>query len=332
MSATTLKELALSTAQMLKKQDPQLSFLLAEHRPRLDPVEILFSSSLEKQTAREWRETFHSLPLLPQIQPVFKAKGWFYYLAFTEFERFSSCFFVFDQDPAEETRRLLDIWAEQSQLLFRALRAAAVAHETAQGNLISQLLHDVQAIMTLQPEDCKNEALQARLNYQQKVNENLLLAIRPLELLPTQLPLADLIHSSLQMVNIPSEKYSLTISASVADMEIDAEFMARAIQEIVWNSLQAGAPSCTIRARQIPAGSPFLTKDWVELSFSDSGCGISRDYLDSVTEPFFTTRKNEGHSGFGLALVKKIIEAHGGYLEIESEKNQGTEIKLYIPV
>ena len=115
-------------------------------------------------------------------------------------------------------------------------------------------------------------------------------------------------------------------------MEIDAEFMARAIQEIVWNGLEAGSPSCAIHARQIPAGSPFLTKDWVELTFSDSGSGISGDYLGSVTEPFFTTRKNEGHSGFGLALVKKITEAHGGFLKIESEKNQGTQVKLYIPV
>ncbi len=332
MSVTTLKELAIQTARMLNEKYPQLPFLLAEHRPRVHPLTLLFRASLDEQSAGEWEESFYAMPPLSQPPPAFEADGWFYYLGVNAFDRFPVCFFIFKQKPEPAVLQMLETWKEQSRMLDHALQAATQTHETDQGNLISQLLHDVQAIMTLQPDHCKTEALQTRLSYQQKVNENLLLFIRPLELLPSPLPLADLIHSSLQMVNIPAEKYSLTISGSVADINIDAEFMARAIQEIVWNSLQAEAPICAIHARQIPADSPFYVKEWVELSFSDKGRGISSDYLNAVTEPFFTTRKNDGHSGFGLTLVKKITEAHGGYLTIESKKNQGTKVTLYIPV
>ncbi len=332
MNYKPLQELALNTAGILKEKNPRFPFLLVEHRVRIHPVTILVHNALSEQMMDEWKNSFQAQPSFSQPPSVFEADGWFYFLGLTEFGSFPFYFFVFNSEPPQNIQDLLEAWKKESRLLNDALRETAVAHETTQGNLISQLLHDVQAIMTLQPENSTNEALQTRLNYQQKVNENLLLFIRPLELLPSRLPLSDLIHSSMQMVNIPPQKYSLTISVSLAEIEVDAEFMARAIQEIVWNSLQAGAPSCTIHAKLIPAGSPFVTKDWLELSFSDSGSGISQDYLKSVTEPFFTTRKNEGHSGFGLALVKKIADAHGGYLTIESKKNQGTEVKLYIPV
>lgn len=62
----------------------------------------------------------------------------------------------------------------------------------------------------------------------------------------------------------------------------------------------------------------------------DNGKGIKEEYLPHVFEPFFSTKK--GGSGLGLAIVHKIIEEHGGKVEVESEYGKGTIFKIYLPL
>ena len=82
---------------------------------------------------------------------------------------------------------------------------------------------------------------------------------------------------------------------------------------------------------RIPSGSPFIAHDWLEISITDRGIGISKDYLEHIWEPFFTTRKASGRTGFGLTNAKKIITALQGFIELTSVKGQGTEVKIYLP-
>ena len=67
-----------------------------------------------------------------------------------------------------------------------------------------------------------------------------------------------------------------------------------------------------------------------EIRFSDTGQGIEKETLKRIFEPFFTTRE-EG-TGLGLAITKKIIEGHGGTLEMESEAGKGTTVLVRLPV
>ena len=72
--------------------------------------------------------------------------------------------------------------------------------------------------------------------------------------------------------------------------------------------------------------------DIVKLTVADHGCGIPREEISRVTEPFYMVDKSrareQGGSGLGLALCKRIAEAHGSALQIESEVGRGTEISL----
>jgi signal transduction histidine kinase len=65
------------------------------------------------------------------------------------------------------------------------------------------------------------------------------------------------------------------------------------------------------------------------IEIEDNGCGISQENIKKIFNPFFTTK--EKGSGLGLAIVRKIIEAHQGSITIESEKGQGTRVKLLLP-
>lgn len=61
----------------------------------------------------------------------------------------------------------------------------------------------------------------------------------------------------------------------------------------------------------------------------DNGPGIEKDVLRRIFDPYFTTKKDG--TGLGLINVSKILEAHGGSIEVESEKGKGTLFKLYLP-
>lgn len=62
----------------------------------------------------------------------------------------------------------------------------------------------------------------------------------------------------------------------------------------------------------------------------DKGKGIDREILENLFIPFYS-KKAKG-TGLGMAISKKIIEAHGGKIEVVSEKGIGTEVSLTLPI
>jgi two-component system NtrC family sensor kinase len=76
-----------------------------------------------------------------------------------------------------------------------------------------------------------------------------------------------------------------------------------------------------------------VENDYVVIDVSDTGVGIPEDHLDKIFTPFFTfSLKDEDQgSGIGLALVKEIVDEHGGEIRVSSEKGRGTTFTIRIP-
>jgi signal transduction histidine kinase len=68
----------------------------------------------------------------------------------------------------------------------------------------------------------------------------------------------------------------------------------------------------------------------VEVQITDQGCGISEEQILRRGEPFYSTK--EQGTGLGLMVSKKIIEAHGGRLEVASTLEIGTTVSVYLPI
>jgi signal transduction histidine kinase len=68
----------------------------------------------------------------------------------------------------------------------------------------------------------------------------------------------------------------------------------------------------------------------VKFAFSDTGIGMSKDILDRIGAPLFTTKARG--MGFGLAICKRIVEAHGGTMTAESFIGKGSTFRITIPV
>jgi signal transduction histidine kinase len=69
----------------------------------------------------------------------------------------------------------------------------------------------------------------------------------------------------------------------------------------------------------------------VIVTVSDEGLGIEEDLLERVKDPFFTTKRDQGGTGLGLALSNRIVEDHGGSLSLAPRKPRGTVVTIVLP-
>ena len=71
---------------------------------------------------------------------------------------------------------------------------------------------------------------------------------------------------------------------------------------------------------------------WATLEVHDTGAGIPLEEIDHVFEPFFTTKAPEEGTGLGLAVVRRIVENHGGHIGVESVPGHGTVFRAVFPL
>ncbi len=69
--------------------------------------------------------------------------------------------------------------------------------------------------------------------------------------------------------------------------------------------------------------------EYIKITIKDKGCGIPKENLHKIFEPYFTTK--ESGTGLGLATSFSIIKKHHGYIEFESEPGDGTTVQIYLP-
>lgn len=118
----------------------------------------------------------------------------------------------------------------------------------------------------------------------------------------------------------------LNLESSIDDLDFYADDvkLRQAIINLLKNAAESSANGSPIHLR--------ITADdyWLYISVADKGCGIPKDKLSKIFEPFHTT-KSYG-TGLGLPIVKKIIESHHGKLSIQSEEGAGTTFLISLPL
>jgi signal transduction histidine kinase len=111
---------------------------------------------------------------------------------------------------------------------------------------------------------------------------------------------------------------------SLPEIQADANMLYQSFLNIFINSMQAMPTGGTIDVA-ISADDNIVT-----IHFDDEGQGIDSEVLEKIWDPFFTTK--EMGTGLGLGIVKNIIEAHGGSIQIANRENCGVRVTVELPV
>jgi len=113
-------------------------------------------------------------------------------------------------------------------------------------------------------------------------------------------------------------------------MLIDEEQMEEALTNLILNSIEALTDGGEIKISSTIVYSPILkNKKGIEIEIEDNGIGIPKDKISEIFKPYYTT-KREGY-GIGLTMTKRIIEAHGGKINVYSKEGIGTRFAIFLP-
>jgi len=96
--------------------------------------------------------------------------------------------------------------------------------------------------------------------------------------------------------------------------------------------LEVGLVDVKLDAKSPLTQSGLNPGNYLKATISDTGPGISPDFIDSIFEPYFTTKGVGEGTGMGLAMVHGIVESYGGKVTVETELDKGTVFSIYLPI
>ena len=149
-----------------------------------------------------------------------------------------------------------------------------------------------------------------------------------------------LVHIGIAMFDNPSSPVQLreNIDNDLPPVRIDHGRFREIIYQVLKNALDAMSGKGTLQVWANSVSSQDLRphhksddSDFIRLRFIDNGVGIEPNLMNRVFDPFCTTSSRAEKRGLGLSVVQGIVAQHGGWIELHSIKDQGTEVRIFLP-
>lgn len=150
-------------------------------------------------------------------------------------------------------------------------------------------------------------------------------------LILTEVHLLNYIKECCSHLSYNRNEYKIIIRSSHSGLNamLDTNYFEQALHNIFTNALEAMETVSPDRKKIIVTIQPVNNR--ISIFIEDFGIGISKENLPKVFEPFYSSRPVAKHWGMGLSLTHKIISAHEGHIEVESELDHGTTFKIILP-
>lgn len=130
------------------------------------------------------------------------------------------------------------------------------------------------------------------------------------------------------LIGKSTRRFTLSCEPDLPTLLGNAQRVEQVVVNLVVNACQA-IPDAD-RSIAVTTGWDAATHRIV-ITVADEGLGISAEAMQRITDPFFTTRREQGGTGLGLAITDRIVRDHGGSLTFRSNPNQGTTVRVTFP-
>jgi len=169
--------------------------------------------------------------------------------------------------------------------------------------------------------------IQGEVHRLNAIVEQFLSLARPLSLKHEKIAVDPFLHelTTLAIGDAGSSNVSidLKIAPGLPPLDADPNYLKQLLLNLILNGVQAMPQGGTLTV------AAEADKDLLRLTVADQGMGIERQALTKIFEPYFTTKPNG--SGLGLSIARRIAEAHGGKIAVESEPNRGSRFQVFLP-
>ncbi|HEB70884.1 MAG TPA: HAMP domain-containing histidine kinase [Desulfobulbus sp.] len=218
---------------------------------------------------------------------------------------------------------------KEHELAAMGKAVACVAHDmktplTVIGGLVRQVRR------TVADEDKSAEKLDIALEQTMTLEfmvKDMLAFSRPLELDLKRRDLNTCIETAVRVAREKYRQQGVDLSFQSEDRQLllnyDAHRLQQALLNLINNGMEASAPGDEVIVRS------RSESDTVVVEVADRGKGINTDNPDTLFQPFISTKKDG--TGLGLPIVKKVVEAHGGFIHCERRKERGMIFRLILP-
>ncbi len=247
---------------------------------------------------------------------------------------FNSLLSRLEQARKREERYHYEQMSRADRLASIGEMAAGIAHEIK--NPLTGIAGVIQLMKKDMPSDSRKRAVLeealAQVERMDKAVRNLLSFARPPEPKLTLVDINDVTGKLLDFLSTQFAKHSILVERKLTpglpSLTLDPNLIQQGLINIVLNAIQAmqDGGKLTIETKTTKNGEDGRTLD---ISFSDTGKGISREDMEKIFNPFFTTRQRG--TGLGLAITRRIVEQHNGEISVTSDEGQGACFTISLP-